>query len=133
MLELHGWGDLQPELNALSKQGKWVEMGELIEPEILNTFAVVSETIEGIGPEQLRVRELIGRISAEGITEVIVATNPNIEGEATAMYLAERLADNVALITRIARGIPVGGDLEYADEVTLVRAMQGRRAFEGDR
>jgi recombination protein RecR len=66
----------------------------------------------------------------EPYEEVVLATNPTLEGEATAMYLAERLAPNVGLITRIARGIPVGGDLEYADEVTLVRAMQGRREIE---
>ncbi len=83
--------------------------------------------IEGIGPEQLRVRELIGRISAEGITEVIVATNPNIEGEATAMYLANLLKPAGLTVSRIASGLPVGGDLEYADEVTLGRAMSGRR------
>lgn len=83
--------------------------------------------IEGIGPEQLRVRELIGRISAEGITEVIVATNPNIEGEATAMYLANLLKPAGLIVSRIASGLPVGGDLEYADEVTLGRAMSGRR------
>ena len=83
--------------------------------------------IEGIGPEQLRVRELIARISAEGINEVIVATNPNIEGEATAMYLANLLKPAGLTVSRIASGLPVGGDLEYADEVTLGRAMQGRR------
>ena len=83
--------------------------------------------IEGIGPEQLRVRELIARISAEGITEVIVATNPNIEGEATAMYLANLLKPAGLTVSRIASGLPVGGDLEYADEVTLGRAMSGRR------
>jgi recombination protein RecR len=91
--------------------------------------------MDGIGPERLKVRELLERASirsAEGepYEEVVLATNPTLEGEATAMYLAERLAPDVSLITRIARGIPVGGDLEYADEVTLVRAMQGRRAFE---
>ena len=83
--------------------------------------------IEGIGPEQLRVRELIARISAEGINEVIVATNPNIEGEATAMYLANLLKPAGLTVSRIASGLPVGGDLEYADEVTLGRAMSGRR------
>jgi len=91
--------------------------------------------MDGIGPDRLRVRELLevcARRCAEGdpITEVILATNPTLEGEATAMYLAERLAADVASITRIARGIPVGGDLEYADEVTLVRALQGRREVE---
>jgi recombination protein RecR len=91
--------------------------------------------MEGIGPERLRVRELLERAAVrarDGIPyeEVVLATNPTLEGEATAMYLAERLAADVRSITRIARGIPVGGDLEYADEVTLVRAMQGRREFE---
>jgi recombination protein RecR len=89
--------------------------------------------IDGIGPERLRIRELLARAdeaarSGEPIEEVILATNPTLEGEATAMYLAERLAPVVASVTRIARGIPVGGDLEYADEVTLIRALQGRRA-----
>ena len=91
--------------------------------------------IDGIGPERLRIRELLDRVivaADEGrpVDEVILATNPTLEGEATAMYLAERLAGRVAAVTRIARGIPVGGDLEYADEVTLVRALQGRRALE---
>ncbi len=83
--------------------------------------------IEGIGPEQLRVRELVTRIGDEGITEVILATNPNIEGEATALYLANLLKPAGLTITRIASGLPVGGDLEYADEVTLGRALSGRR------
>ncbi|HEY1738956.1 MAG TPA: recombination mediator RecR [Acidimicrobiia bacterium] len=84
--------------------------------------------IEGIGPEQLRVRELVQRIGDEGIDEVILATNPNIEGEATALYLANLLKPVGLTITRIASGLPVGGDLEYADEVTLGRALAGRRA-----
>ena len=91
--------------------------------------------MDGIGPDRLRVRELLDRAAercrlGEPYEEVVLATNPTLEGEATAMYLAERLTADVTSITRIARGIPVGGDLEYADEVTLVRAMQGRRAFE---
>ncbi len=91
--------------------------------------------MDGIGPERLRVRELLdvaARRCTDGapFEEVILATNPTLEGEATAMYLAERLAADVRSVTRIARGIPVGGDLEYADEVTLVRAMQGRRELE---
>ena len=90
--------------------------------------------IDGIGPERLRVRELLERVDAavrdgEPFSEVILATNPTLEGEATAMYLAERLTGSVEAVTRIARGIPVGGDLEYADEVTLIRALQGRRAI----
>ncbi len=91
--------------------------------------------MDGVGPDRLRIRELLERAgqrnaAGEPYEEVVLATNPTLEGEATAMYLAERLAPDVGLITRIARGIPVGGDLEYADEVTLVRALQGRRAFE---
>jgi len=85
--------------------------------------------IEGIGPEQLRVKELLARVDG-GVTEVILATNPNIEGEATAMYLARLLKPLGVRITRIASGLPVGGDLEYADEVTLGRALEGRREVE---
>ena len=83
--------------------------------------------IEGVGPEQLRIQELLRRVDAEGVTEVILATNPNIEGEATAMYLARLLKPLGLKVTRIASGLPVGGDLEYADEVTLGRALEGRR------
>ena len=83
--------------------------------------------IEGIGPEQLRVKELLGRLDEESITEVILCTNPNIEGEATAMYLARLLKPLGVKVTRIASGLPVGGDLEYADELTLGRALEGRR------
>jgi recombination protein RecR len=83
--------------------------------------------IEGVGPEQLRVKELLARIADEGVTEAILATNPNIEGEATAMYLARLLKPLGLRVTRIASGLPVGGDLEYADEVTLGRALEGRR------
>jgi recombination protein RecR len=90
--------------------------------------------IDGIGPDRLKVRELLARAdeakrAGEPLAEVILATNPTLEGEATAMYLAERLEDVVGLVSRIARGLPVGGDLEYADEVTLIRALQGRRAI----
>jgi len=83
--------------------------------------------IEGIGPEQLRVKELVQRLEPEEITEVILCTNPNIEGEATAMYLARLLKPLGVRVTRIASGLPVGGDLEYADELTLGRALEGRR------
>jgi len=83
--------------------------------------------IEGIGPEQLRVKELMQRLEPEAITEVILCTNPNIEGEATAMYLARLLKPLGIRVTRIASGLPVGGDLEYADELTLGRALEGRR------
>lgn len=86
--------------------------------------------IEGIGPEQLRIRELLARIDAEGIAEVILCTNPNIEGDATAMYLASLLRPLPVRVTRIASGLPVGGDLEYADELTLGRALEGRRELD---
>ncbi|MBW3613432.1 MAG: recombination mediator RecR [Chloroflexi bacterium] len=86
--------------------------------------------IDGIGPDRLRTRELMARVGEGGIEEVILATNPNLEGEATAMYLADVLAPHVATVTRIARGLPVGGDLEYADDVTLIRSLQGRRLVE---
>ncbi len=86
--------------------------------------------LDGIGPDQIRARELVVRVAAGGIDEVILATNPNLEGEATAMYLAELLVPHVPLVSRIARGLPVGGDLEYADDVTLIRSLQGRRQVE---
>lgn len=90
--------------------------------------------IDGVGPERLKIRQLLDRAeeaqrSEEQFEEVVIATNPTLEGEATAMYLAERLEPFVGSVTRIARGLPVGGDLEYADEVTLIRALQGRRAI----
>tara|TARA_B100000700_G_scaffold286352_1_gene341148 strand:+ start:2234 stop:2743 length:510 start_codon:yes stop_codon:yes gene_type:complete len=87
--------------------------------------------IEGIGPDQLRVRELLSRLEQEGVVEVILATNPNIEGEATAMYLARLLEPLGLAVTKIASGLPVGGDLEYADELTLGRALEGRRKLDG--
>ena len=83
--------------------------------------------LEGVGPEQLRVRELLARVDAEGVKEVILCTNPNLEGEATAMYLARLVGPLGIRVTRIASGLPVGGDLEYADELTLGRAIEGRR------
>ena len=88
--------------------------------------------IDGIGPEQLRVKELLARLQDNPISEVILCTNPNIEGEATAMYLARLLEPLGLSITRIASGLPVGGDLEYADELTLGRALEGRREVEVD-
>ncbi|MGH9223330.1 MAG: recombination mediator RecR [Acidimicrobiales bacterium] len=86
--------------------------------------------IEGIGPEELKVRELLTRLEPEGIQEVILCTNPTIEGEATAMYLARLLKPLGVRATRIASGLPVGGDLEYADELTLGRALEGRRELD---
>jgi recombination protein RecR len=87
--------------------------------------------IDGIGPDDLHIVELLGRVRTDEIQEVIVATNPNLEGETTALYLARQLVPMGVRVTRIASGLPVGGDLEYADEVTLGRALQGRRALEG--
>ena len=87
--------------------------------------------LDGIGPDQIRVRELLTRLGSEEIAEVILCTNPNIEGEATAMYLARLLKPLGIRTTRIASGLPVGGDLEYADELTLGRALEGRRVLDG--
>jgi recombination protein RecR len=86
--------------------------------------------IDGIGPDSIRARELVTRVAAGGLEEVILATNPNLEGEATAMYLADLLDAQVPVVSRLARGLPVGGDLEYADDVTLIRSFQGRRQVE---
>jgi recombination protein RecR len=83
--------------------------------------------IDGIGPEKLRIRELLGRLATEEVKEVILCTNPNIEGEATTLYLITLLKDLPVKVTTIAHGVPVGGDLEYADEITLGRALEGRR------
>ena len=84
--------------------------------------------IDGIGPDQLRIRELMTRLNDTQLTEIILATDPNLEGEATATYLTRQLAPLGLTVTRLASGLPVGGDLEYADEVTLGRAFAGRRA-----
>jgi len=83
--------------------------------------------IDGIGPEDIRLRELIIRLQSEPVVEVILATNPTIEGEATAMYVSKLLSATDILVTRLAHGIPVGGDIEFADEVTLAKALSGRR------
>ena len=87
--------------------------------------------LEGVGPDQLKIRELLSRLDDEGITEIILCTNPNTEGDVTAMYLARLLKPLGLRVTRIASGLPVGGDLEYADELTLGRALEGRREIEG--
>ena len=100
-------------------QGRYHVLGGAISP------------IDGVGPDQLRVTELLGRLEPESVAEVILATNPNIEGEATAMYLARLLGPLGVVVTRIASGLPVGGDLEYADELTLGRAFEGRRRLDG--
>ena len=87
--------------------------------------------IDGIGPDQLRVRELMTRLADGEVTEVILATDPNLEGEATATYLTRMVRPLGLRVTRLASGLPVGGDLEYADEVTLGRAFEGRRSVDG--
>ncbi len=99
-------------------RGKYHVLGGAISP------------IDGIGPEQLRICELLTRLSDANITEVIIATDPNLEGEATATYLARTIKPLGIKISRLASGLPVGGDLEYADEVTLGRAFEGRRSLE---
>lgn len=83
--------------------------------------------MDGIGPEQLKIKELLGRLSGGTVQEMIIATNPNIEGEATALYLARLIKPLGIKVTRLAHGLPVGGDLEYADELTLARALENRR------
>jgi recombination protein RecR len=96
-------------------KGKYHVLGGCISP------------LDGIGPEDLRIRELLERIKVEGIKEAILATSPTVEGEATAMYLSGLIHPLGIRVTRIASGLPVGGDLDYADEVTLGRALEGRR------
>lgn len=98
--------------------------------EFNGTYHVLHGAIspmEGIGPDELRVAELLKRLSDERVQELILATNPNIEGEATAMYLSKLVRPFGIKVTRIAHGLPVGGDMEYADEVTLSKALEGRR------
>ncbi|HET6966596.1 MAG TPA: recombination mediator RecR [Acidimicrobiales bacterium] len=87
--------------------------------------------IDGVGPDKLRIRELLARLQAEGVEEIILCTNPNIEGDATAMYLTALLKDLPVKVSQLASGLPVGGDLEYADEITLGRALEGRRTVAG--
>ena len=83
--------------------------------------------IEGIGPEDLKIHQLLERVNSGGITEIIIATNPSMEGDATALYLRQQLEPNGVKVTRLARGLPMGGDLEYADQNTLLRALSGRQ------
>ncbi len=83
--------------------------------------------IDGIGPEEIKVKELVNRVASSDVSEVIMATNPTVEGEATALYIARLLEPFGVTVTRLAFGLPVGGDLEYADEITLTRAIEGRR------
>lgn len=89
----------------------------------------VISPLDGIGPDQLTIKQLIDRTQRDEVTELIIATNPVTEGEATAMYIHKQLENQPVTITRLARGLPVGGDLEYADQITLGRALQGRQQF----
>jgi recombination protein RecR len=98
-------------------RGRYHVLGGLISP------------MDGIGPAQLRMRELIERVGSERPSEVIVATNPNAEGEATALYVSRTLVPSGVSVTRLAYGLPIGGDLDYADEVTLTKALEGRRTL----
>jgi recombination protein RecR len=102
---------------TMSYRGRYHVLGGLISP------------IEGVGVDQLKIKELLERVAAEKITEVIVATNPNAAGESTALYLARQLSPLGVKVTRLAYGLPIGGDLDYADEVTLSRALEGRRSL----
>ena len=96
-------------------RGRYHVLGGIISP------------MDGIGPAQLRVKELIERVASEGFSELVIATNPNAEGEATALYLSRLIAPSGVRVTRLAYGLPIGGDLDYADEVTLAKALEGRR------
>ena len=98
-------------------RGKYHVIGGLISP------------MDGVGPAQLHIKELIDRIASEGFNEVVVATNPNAEGEATALYLSRLISPSGVNVTRLAYGLPIGGDLDNADEVTLAKALEGRRSL----
>lgn len=102
---------------ASAYRGRYHVLGGLISP------------MDGIGPAQLRVKELIDRIASQSPAEIVIATNPNAEGEATALYLSRLIGPLGVLVTRLAYGLPIGGDLDYADEVTLAKAIEGRRAL----
>lgn len=100
-----------------SYRGTYHVLGGLVSP------------IDGIGPEQLRITELVKRIDDDNVTEIILATNASVEGESTALYIQKQIGDRPVKITRLARGLPIGVDLEYADQITLTRALEGRQAI----
>jgi recombination protein RecR len=100
-----------------SFQGTYHVLGGLVSP------------IDGIGPEQLHIAELVSRIDEDGVAEIILATNASVEGESTALYIQKQIGDRTVKITRLARGLPIGVDLEYADQITLGRALEGRQAL----
>ncbi|MDQ2873199.1 MAG: recombination mediator RecR [Candidatus Eremiobacteraeota bacterium] len=102
---------------TLAYKGRYHVLGGLISP------------MDGIGPAQLRVKELIGRIERERPAEIIIATNPNAEGETTALYLSHLISPLGVAVTRLAYGLPIGGDLDYADEITLAKSLEGRRTL----
>ncbi len=85
--------------------------------------------IDGVGPEQLRIKELVRRIDEDKVKEIILATNASVEGESTALYLQQEIGNRKVMLTRLARGLPIGVDLEYADQITLTRALEGRQAL----
>lgn len=89
----------------------------------------VISPMNGVGPNDLKIQELLGRLKDKSVREVVLATNPNLEGEATAMYIHRLISPLGVKVSRLARGLPVGGDLEYADEITLARALEGRQQF----
>ena len=109
--------DIQALENTGVYKGTYHVLGGLISP------------IDGVGPEQLRIKELIKRIKEDGVSEVILATNASVEGETTAMYIQKQLQDLNTDLTRLARGLPIGVDLEYADQITLKRALEGRTSL----
>lgn len=109
--------DIQAIEGSRAFRGRYHVLGGVIDP------------IHGVGPDQLRIRQLLSRLQDERITEVIIATNPNVEGEATAAYLARTLSTIGITTSRLAMGLPMGGDLEYADSITLGRALEGRRSM----
>ena len=109
-----------------------VELADADKPDVLRPYLQrwkweVGQFFDGVGPDDLRIKQLVGRLADGSVTEVILATDPNVEGEATSTYLARMLVPLGLTVSRLASGLPVGGDLEYADEVTLGRAFEGRR------
>lgn len=112
-----------PDVLAIEKTGEY--------RGLYHVLGGVLRPTDGITPDRLRIKELVRRVKSDGIREVILATNPDIEGEATALLLAQQLKPTGVAITRIAKGLPMGSDLEYADEITLANALNGRRAVNG--
>lgn len=112
-----------PDVLAIEKTGEY--------EGLYHVLGGVLRPTEGVTPDKIRVAELKRRVEADGIREIIVATNPDIEGEATALFLMQQLKDTGVRITRLAKGLPMGSDVEYADEVTLANAMRGRRSMNG--